>query len=137
MIPTTIPTAVCVLLIDPEGRVLSISRGETRASWGLPGGKVEPGESLVDAVVRETYEETGYVVASPVAVYTAYSRGAVNYLTTTFTARIVAAAKDAPRSHPFEGYVGWQPPYVLTQGPFGAYNKALYEHMGLPHDPPE
>jgi 8-oxo-dGTP pyrophosphatase MutT (NUDIX family) len=29
-------------------------------SWGLPSGKVEPGEQDDDAMVRELYEETGY-----------------------------------------------------------------------------
>lgn len=30
-----------------------------RGTWSLPGGRVEPGEQSIDAVVREMFEETG------------------------------------------------------------------------------
>jgi mutator protein MutT len=47
-----------------EGRVLLIRRGKEplRGRWLVPGGTVEWGETLEQAVVREVEEETGLVV---------------------------------------------------------------------------
>ncbi len=44
-----------------DGRLLLIQRGNEpgRGLWSLPGGRIEPGESEVDAVAREVLEETG------------------------------------------------------------------------------
>ncbi|CAG9267958.1 8-oxo-dGTP diphosphatase [Paraburkholderia unamae] len=39
-----------------RGRVLLVERG--RARWALPGGTIRPGESAVDAAIRELSEET-------------------------------------------------------------------------------
>jgi ADP-ribose pyrophosphatase YjhB (NUDIX family) len=48
-----------------DGRLLLIKRGTEpgRGLWSLPGGRVEPGESDAEALVREMAEETGLVVA--------------------------------------------------------------------------
>jgi 8-oxo-dGTP diphosphatase len=44
-----------------DGRLLLIRRGHGPAAgeWSVPGGRVEVGELLAEAVVRELYEETG------------------------------------------------------------------------------
>lgn len=51
-----------VVLID--GRVVLIRRGKEplRGRWVIPGGTVELGETLHEALVREMEEETGLVV---------------------------------------------------------------------------
>lgn len=50
--------AVAVL---QEGKVLLIQRTDA-AMWGLPSGKVESGESIAQAAIREVQEETGLLV---------------------------------------------------------------------------
>jgi 8-oxo-dGTP diphosphatase len=44
-----------------DDRLLLIRRGHGPAAgeWSVPGGRVEGGETLAEAVVRELYEETG------------------------------------------------------------------------------
>ena len=53
---------VCVgaIAVD-EGRLLLVRRGRGPAAgtWSVPGGRVEPGETLAEAVLRELAEETG------------------------------------------------------------------------------
>jgi 8-oxo-dGTP diphosphatase len=48
----------------PEHRVLLIRRGQPPllGEWSLPGGVLECGETLREAVIREAREETGLVV---------------------------------------------------------------------------
>jgi 8-oxo-dGTP diphosphatase len=61
---TPVDVAVGVL-IDAEGRFLLTSRpaGKVYAGyWEFPGGKVEPGEGLHDALARELHEELGITI---------------------------------------------------------------------------
>jgi len=53
--------SVSIALRDGEGRVL-LARHAEHGAWLLPGGAIEPGETPVDAAVREMHEETGLAV---------------------------------------------------------------------------
>ncbi|MGN1387390.1 MAG: NUDIX hydrolase [Bacillus sp. (in: firmicutes)] len=52
----------CVLV--NEGRILLLQKPR-RGWWVAPGGKMEPGESVKEACVREYREETGIYVKNP------------------------------------------------------------------------
>lgn len=54
------PSAGAFVLDDP-GRILLVRRNDT-GNWTMPGGAMEPGESLTAAAVRKTLEETGVTI---------------------------------------------------------------------------
>lgn len=52
------------VITDARGRLLLIKRGHEPGAglWSLPGGRIEPGETDAEALVREMREETGLEV---------------------------------------------------------------------------
>ncbi|MGY1807294.1 NUDIX hydrolase [Blastococcus sp. SYSU D00669] len=79
-----VPRVPCVgaVVRDGAGRLLLIRRGQepSRGLWSLPGGRVEPGETAEQAVVREVREETGLDVrAGAVVGRILIPAGAVDY----------------------------------------------------------
>jgi 8-oxo-dGTP diphosphatase len=54
---------VKVLLRNPEGKILLLKRseekyGKTSGSWDIPGGRIDPGTTLLENLEREVLEET-------------------------------------------------------------------------------
>jgi len=49
--------------LEYDGRLLVLHRPAHKShggTWGMPGGKIEPGETDTAAIIREIYEETGH-----------------------------------------------------------------------------
>ena len=61
---------VRALVLNTEGDILLQLRTDS-GLWGLPGGSVELGETVLEALKREVLEETGLTVisAEPMALY--------------------------------------------------------------------
>ena len=102
------PRIPCVgaIVKDEAGRLLLIQRGHEPETgrWSLPGGRIEPGESDQQAVVRETREETGLRVTCGALVGSVQRpglRGAVLDIrdyAATVTGGILAAGDDAAQA---------------------------------------
>jgi ADP-ribose pyrophosphatase YjhB (NUDIX family) len=56
--PNSLVPSVNVVVTDDAGRILMIRRSDND-NWAVPGGAIDLGESLPQAAIRETREETG------------------------------------------------------------------------------
>lgn len=56
--------SVAGVIVDDRGRALLIQRRDN-SRWEPPGGVLEPGETIPDALQREVHEETGIKIALP------------------------------------------------------------------------
>lgn len=124
--------SACVLVECPiTGRVLGVARRDDPNAWGLPGGKVEEGETEVQAAGRELLEETGIDCWLGKLKEVFRREGGVTFGLDIFDEDVVCGLR-APKPHePRCDWVTWD---QLFAGPFGDYNKRLYLAV---HRPPK
>jgi ADP-ribose pyrophosphatase YjhB (NUDIX family) len=64
------------VVIDEAGRVLLVQHSY-RPGWFFPGGGVEWGETMEEALVRELYEEVGVSLTGPPKLHGMFSNNAI------------------------------------------------------------
>ena len=80
--PTEVRLSVsAVVRSRPGGREILLMQRSDNGHWGLPGGYLEPGESVQHAAAREVREETGWrvEVGRLVGVYSDPARQVIEY----------------------------------------------------------
>jgi len=102
--------AACILIVK-EKQFLAVSLKKDHTDLNLPGGKVEPGETMKQCAVREMKEETGLTINKEnlVELYTSTCDG---YVVTTFYAST------------FKGKIETEEDHVVQWMPFEALNKS-------------
>jgi ADP-ribose pyrophosphatase YjhB (NUDIX family) len=93
--------ALATGLLLHKGRVLLVASSypnHPQPLWNLPGGRQQPGELLVETVVREVFEETGLRVRAKELAYISESYdGAEHFINVTFRV-VMARSRGRPSS---------------------------------------
>jgi ADP-ribose pyrophosphatase YjhB (NUDIX family) len=117
-VPTDAPrVGVGALIIDDEGRVLLVHRRRMPEAdhWGLPGGKVDFGETIAATCAREILEELGVVIAVgdlACVVDQIDLAGGTHWVAPVFHARIVEG-EPANQEPEAISEIGWFAPDAL------------------------
>lgn len=113
--------AVCVCIIK-DAKVLVVARRGTTDDFGLIGGKVEPGEDPIDALVREVIEE---YKTKLIKVFERIDQQ-FNVITYLYN----GVVEETPTQGD-AGPVAWITWEQLISCHFGEYNAKLKETLGL------
>ena len=139
MAPRTDPQTVVLSVIRrDDGRILLLRRRKPpyQGFWSLPGGKLEGGESVPEAALRETREETGLDCGSArfaaLATETIPADPALRWPPHHFL--LLVCVMDAPRAAPAradgpEGETAWFDPHALDGLPVPPTDRLLLRQV--------
>ena len=114
--------SVCVILKQGD-KILGVSRKHDHNDMGLPGGKVDPGETPDEAIVREVKEETGFTLTNLCLFYSEFYDGRSAHCYVADYSGEINYDKEK------EGRVDWISQDELFNGSFGDYNKRALDYL--------
>lgn len=123
--------SACIYMECPiTHQILAVSRKDDYYDMGLPGGKVEPGQTEEEAARAELLQETGILLypnfGATCKLEEIFRReGGVTFRAQTSYIHVIVA-----RGKGETGRVAWVEPDALIRGSFGAYNERLLRHIG-------
>lgn len=124
--------AVCFFYME-DGKALCVHRKPPKEHLvGLAGGKVDEGEDLEEAIIREVQEEVGWVIKplfshqhlTPIFTHMCGK----DYLTTTFVSPYVNKNTGLEPETKIEFL---SPKDLIEQSAFPAYNERFFRFLGL------
>jgi 8-oxo-dGTP diphosphatase len=106
--------------IERDGKILILRRGDDKSQggkWGLPAGKVDNGEDLKKAIVREVEEETGLKIPEENLHYfgkTFHNHDGLNFVFHMFSAPFAEFSEVKINTHEHREFLWKTPPEVLA-----------------------
>ena len=114
-------------LYEYAGKILAVTRRDNYEDWGLPGGKLEEGETPLEALTREFKEETGLIIEQPILyTFPFFERFSDNHPEKVITVYMVKVAKGILTKEENGGLVDFIDWELLCKGSYSEYNKSLY-----------
>jgi len=124
-------TTVGALVINPSsGRVLIVKTTKWQGAWGVPGGKVEWGETLESALIREFREEVGLELTQvrfgllQEAVLDSQFVRSAHFIMVNYYA--FSASETVTPNEEIEEWA-WVTPQVAIEYPLNTYTRVLIE----------
>lgn len=120
------PTAVCILIVADDGKVLSVSRKDDPNAHGMPGGKIDNGETPEQAAIRELKEETGLSVDKLNQVSLDFDG---THMVATFSGHVSGEINTDE-----SGVIRWVDPHILANKKtcqWAEHNFKLFKKLGL------
>lgn len=127
-----IKLASTVLIFNRQGQILAVSRKEDKNDFGLPGGKINFGETVIQSAIRELKEETGLEIKES-DLKEVFNRIDEDYAVICYLAKIDSAKGEISTTE--KGVVRWVEPKEIILGCFGKYNHNLLNYLNYQGKP--